>query len=62
MRRYARLVALGIMAGDTHFAAPGGPPVSDTVRIALIAIVAVAAARLIVPRVPVVGPQLAAFV
>lgn len=44
------------------FAAPGGPPVSDTVRIALIAIVAVAAARLIVPRVPVVGPQLAAFV
>ncbi len=35
---------------------------SDTVRIAIIAIVAVAAARLIVPRVPVVGPQLAAFV
>lgn len=35
---------------------------SDTVRIALIAIVAVMAARLVIPRVPVVGPQLAAFV
>lgn len=34
---------------------------SDTVRIAVIAIVAVAAARLIVPRIPGVGPAVGAY-
>ena len=34
---------------------------SDTVRIAVIAIVAVALARLVIPRVPVIGPQVGAF-
>lgn len=34
---------------------------SDTVRIALIAIIAVALAKMLIPRVPVVGAQLGAF-
>lgn len=34
---------------------------NDTLRIAIIAIVAVAAARMIVPRIPVVGPVVGGY-
>lgn len=35
--------------------------VNDTVRIAIIAIVAVALARLIIPKLPTVGPLVGAY-
>lgn len=50
-----------MLQGEPHLDLAQEAPVSETVRIALIAIVAVAAARLIVPRVPVVGPTVGAY-